>query len=203
MKLDQPLSGSKLGRYIAPDITPQGLSGRGWSPGDLQVFLKTGLVAQGSAFDEMHTVVKLSTSKMSDQDVAAMTTFLMGDKPLPAQARRAVPVDTSKIEPGRRIYLNVCAGCHGAEGQGKPHVTVAMRDNSTVRQEDPHNLVASVLDGLPEQAFPGLDRMRDMPGFANILNDIEMADLSNYLRATWGGQVANIAPGSIANMRKH
>lgn len=203
LKLDRPLSGSKLGRYIAPDITPQGLSGRGWTAADMQVFLKTGLAAQGSAFDEMHTVVKLSTSKMTDPDIAAMTTFLMGDKPMPAQARKAVPVDTSKIEPGRRIYLNVCAGCHGAEGQGKPHVTVAMRDNSTVRQQAPHNLVASVLDGLPEQEFPGLDRMQNMPGFATTLNDTEMADLSNYLRATWGGQAANIAPGAIADMRKH
>ena len=76
-----------------------------------------------------------------------------------------------------------------------------MRDNSTVRQEDPHNLVASVLDGLPEQEFPGLDRMQSMPGFANKLNDTEMADLSNYLRATWGRQPANIAPSAIADMQ--
>jgi mono/diheme cytochrome c family protein len=203
MKLDQPMTGYKLGRYLAPDITPQGLSARGWTPADLQAFLRTGLVAQGSTYDEMHVVVKLSTSKLTDADLAAMTTFLMGEKPLPAQARKAVAVDAAKVEPGRRIYLNVCAGCHGAEGQGKPHVTVAMRDNTTVRLEDPNNLLASVLDGLPEQEFPGLERMQNMPGFATALTDAEMADLSNYLRATWGGLPANVTPAAIAELRKH
>ncbi|SAK95441.1 gluconate 2-dehydrogenase (acceptor) [Caballeronia pedi] len=38
--------------------------------------------------------------------------------------------------------LDSCAGCHGFDGQGKPHVAVAMNGNSTLRQSDPRNLIA-------------------------------------------------------------
>lgn len=43
--------------------------------------------------------------------------------------------------------------------------------------------------------------MQPMPGFAVTLSDDELAQLSNYLRATWGGQPASVTPADVKAMR--
>lgn len=82
-----------------------------------------------------------------------------------------------------------------------PHVAVPMRGNSTVRQGNPHNLIVSMLDGIDEQSFPGLERMQAMPGSASKLSDDELAQLANYLRATWGAQPADVSADSARGLR--
>lgn len=199
MDLDKPLKGGTLGRFKAADITPDGLADRGWTPEHLSQFLGTGNAPQGSAFSEMHMVVALSTQYLKPEDLKAMTTYLMGDKPPAANAAPVRPVAGQ----GRALYLNLCAGCHGVSGEGKPHVAPSMVGNSTIRQADAINLIASILDGLPEQAFPGHANMQAMPGFSGKLNDEQMAELVNYARTSWGGLPGDIKPEQIAKLREH
>lgn len=199
----RPLQGAALGRVAAPDITPAGLAARGWTSADLQSFLSTGMAPQGSAYGEMFPVVHLSTQYLTKDDTAAIATYLLGDtppapKPLPAPMPAA---DSAKLDGGRQVYLAVCAGCHGRAGEGKPHVAVSMSGNSTVRNADPHNLIVSMLDGIEAQRFPGTESMQKMPGFAATLNDNELSQLSNYLRATWGGQAADVTEDQVRKLR--
>jgi mono/diheme cytochrome c family protein len=70
-----------------------------------------------------------------------------------------------------------------------------------VRQGDAHNLIVTMLDGIAAQDFPVLERMQDMPGFAGQLSDTELAQLGSYLRATWGGQPADVTPESVKALR--
>jgi mono/diheme cytochrome c family protein len=202
MKRDEPWRGMQIGRWLAPDITRQGLVSRGWTEPDLAAFMKTGIAPPGSAYAEMHLVISLSTQHLSDADMRAMLRFIAGDEGLPTP--RAVAIDNGvaqRLNAAHQTYLNVCAGCHGREGEGRAHVAVAMAGNSTLRLTDPRNLVVSVLDGLPAQEFPGMERMQDMPGFATTLSDAEIADLSNYLRARFGGQSADLQAATIARLR--
>ncbi|HLU04189.1 MAG TPA: c-type cytochrome [Advenella sp.] len=199
MDLAQSLKGGTLGRFKAADITPAGLAERGWTPDDLGRFLATGTAPQGTAFSEMHMVVALSTQYLTKDDMKAMTTYLMGDKPPAPTAVQLAPGGGQ----GRAHYLNLCAGCHGIAGEGKPNVAPAMAGNATIRQTDAANLIASVLDGLPEQAFPGNGNMQSMPGFARKLNDQQMAELINYTRTTWGGLPADIKAAQIDALRNH
>lgn len=189
----KPLGGGTLGRVTAPGITPALLAQRGWTAADLRAFFATGVAPQGSAFGEMHPVVQLSTQYLSDDDLHAMTTYLLGDRapepqPQPSPAQSA---DAAQFAAGRGTYLAVCAGCHGAEGEGKPHVAVALRGNSTVRQHDARNLIVSVLDGVEAQRFPGLESMQEMPGFAATLSNEEIAQLANMMRSRWGNAAGN------------
>lgn len=200
---ERPLAGAALGRIAAPDITPQGLAARGWSPAALVEFLRTGIAAPGSAYGEMFPVIHFSTQYLSQADLAAMAIYLLGEPPLPAQPLPAVAADRAALEPGRQSYLNLCAGCHGRDGEGKPHVAVAMAGNSTLRDADARNLIVSVLDGLPAQDFPGIERMQEMPAFARDLDDAALAQLVNYLRATWGGQPANVDAAAVKALRVH
>lgn len=197
MELSKPMQGGDLGRFIAPDITPQALAQRGWTPEDLSRFLSTGLAPQGSAFSEMHMVVDLSTRHLTPEDHQALVTYLMGDKPpQPVAAKIGQGSDA-----GRLTYLDQCSACHERDGAGKPHVAVAMRDNATLRQPDGKNLIVSVLDGLPAQQFPGNESMQSMPGFADRLDDAKIAELVNYLRVTWGGLPANITAEQVKALR--
>ncbi|MFM0504033.1 c-type cytochrome [Paraburkholderia caffeinilytica] len=197
----KPLTGAALGRIAAPDITPHGLAARGWTAADLQTFFATGIAPQGSAFGEMYPVVHLSTQYLTHDDLRAMSTYLLGD-PAPApQPLQSISADAAQLEAGRNVYLAVCAGCHGPGGEGKPHVAVPMHANSTVRQSDAHNLIVAMLDGIGAQDFPGLERMQDMPGFATQLSDTELAQLANYLRATYGGQSADVTADAVKALR--
>ena len=177
-----PLAGNnELGRFAAPVITPAGLAARGWDAAQLRSYLATGLNPRAVASDEMLTVVQLSTSRLKPDDLDAMTSYLLGDAPpapqLLAKTTAALP------EGGRRHYLDLCAGCHGREREGVPHVAPGLRDNSSVRDRDPHNLIVVILDGLPEHDLVGLERMQAMPGFADDLSDAEVVTLANWLRA--------------------
>nr|WP_096031662.1 cytochrome c [Caballeronia hypogeia] len=196
------LQGGALGRIGAPDITPAALAARGWTSADLQTFFATGMAKQGSAFGEMHPVVFLSTQHLDAGDVRALATYLLGDAPpAPAPLAAIRADDTAQLAAGRGLYLDSCAGCHGFDGQGKPHVAVSMNGNSTLRQPDPRNLVVSMLDGIAAQPFTGMERMQAMPGFADAYGDEQLAQLANYLRVTWGGQRADVTADAVKSLR--
>jgi len=201
LDLDKPLAGGVLGRIGAPDITPAGLAARGWTAKDLETFFATGVAPQGSAYGEMYPVIHLSSQHLSKTDLTAMATYLMGDKaPAPAPLKE-VKADAAELTAGRQLYTAVCAGCHGREGEGKPNVTVAMKGNATVRNADPRNLIVASLDGIKEQRFPNNGAMQEMPGFAGKLSDKEMAQLANFLRASWGGQSADVTADAVKALR--
>ncbi|WP_321797108.1 cytochrome c [Caballeronia sp. J97] len=194
--------GGELGRIGAPDITPAALAARGWTGADLQAFFATGTAKQGSAFGEMHPVVYLSTQHLSAEDSHALATYLVGDAPRePAPLAVVKLADAGQLTAGRGLYLDSCAGCHGFDGQGKPHVAVGMNGNSTLRQSDPRNLLVSMLDGIEAQRFPGVENMQHMPGFAQTYSDEQIAQLANYLRATWGGQPGDVTAEKVKSLR--
>jgi len=198
---DRPLAGnSELGRFAAPDITPQGLAARGWQGASLREYLATGASGPAVASDEMLKVVSLSTSRLNAADLDAMTIYLLGDAP-PAPGTLA---DASGGPDGaaQRHYFNLCAGCHGRDGGGVPNVAVSLRANSSVRDSSPHNLIVAILDGLPEHDFPGLARMQEMPGFGADLGDAEIAALATWLRQQFGGQPAPVEAAAVRELRR-
>lgn len=196
----RPLTGNDaLGRFAAPDIAPQGLAQRGWDRDALQAYLARGIAAPAVASDEMLKVVNLSTSRLEPDDIGAIATYLLGDRP-PAPA--ALPATAGGDgAPAQARYFALCAGCHGRDGQGVPHVAPALRGNSGVRDPNPHNLIVAMLDGLPEHDLPGLERMQEMPGFADSLSDRDVAELAQWLRTRYGGQSAAVDPARVRALR--
>ena len=205
LKLGSTLQGGTLGALNAPDITPEALAQRGWTPELMQQFLAQGLSAQGSAYGEMFDAFHYSARHLNKEDHQAMATYLLGDKPPAAAALPQAAADEGQpqagLTTGRSIYLAMCAGCHAATGEGKPGVTVALKGNSTLRNADSHNLVQVVLHGLEARSFPGGDRQA-MPGFAGELNDEQIAMLANHLRTQWGGQKADVQAADVSSGRK-
>ncbi|CAI8736583.1 c-type cytochrome [Pseudomonas sp. IT-P395] len=203
MQLDKRLTGGILNGYLAPSLLATDLAARGWNEQDLSTFLKHGMSAQGTMFNEMFPVFHNSTQGLNDTDLAAMATFLLGDKPPAAKALVEVPVEklSASAQRGQQEYLNVCAGCHAVGGEGKPHIAVAMRGNTTLRLEDPRNLLRVIEDGIGEQKFSGFEHMQPMPGFAGKLKPEQLTDLLNYLRQGWGGQSAELAVSDVQKLQ--
>ncbi|WP_409275673.1 c-type cytochrome [Pseudomonas sp. KCJK9111] len=203
LQQDLRLSGGLLNGYLAPSLLATDLAERGWSQPDLTAFLKHGISAQGSMFNEMFPVVHLSTQHLEDADLAAMATYLLGDNPPAAKVIAPVPLAqmSDSAQRGRQQYLNVCAGCHGVEGQGKPHIAVAMQGNTVLRQADSRNLVKVILDGIREQQFTGFERMQPMPGFADKLDERQVTDMVNYLRQAWGGLPGDLSEQQLAELK--
>jgi len=200
---DQRMEGGELLGYLAPSLKAEALAERGWNKADLATFLKHGVSAQGSVFNEMYPVLHHSTQYLPLGDHKAMATFLLGDDAPAAKAIETQPLAklSESAQRGHQDYLNVCAGCHGAEGEGVPHVAVAMDGNTTLRLADARNLLRVIDDGIKEQQFTGFERMQPMPGFVDDLSDEQMTDLLNYLRQTWGGLPEDMSLEKVAELR--
>ncbi|WP_363798081.1 cytochrome c [Lysobacter firmicutimachus] len=199
---DRPLQGNAdLGRFAAPDLTPHGLAARGWDRAALREYLATGRAAQAVASDEMLKVVDLSTRHLRNEDVDAIATYLTGDRAAPALAL-AAPAEPPAPSPAYDRYLALCAGCHGRDGEGVPHVAPALRGNSGLRDPRAHNLIVAILDGLPEHVLPGMERMQEMPGFGEELDDAQVAELAQWLRNRYGGRNDAVAAQQVRDLRE-
>ncbi|SFB86055.1 Cytochrome c, mono-and diheme variants [Bosea sp. CRIB-10] len=206
MKESAYLQGSELEGVIAPDITKAGLTRMGFDPLVFTGFMKSGISAQGAMTNQMFEVVHFSTQYFTAEDLAAMSAYLFDLDKLPESATPPAPPKPVAVSPevatsARASYLAVCASCHGGEGQGIPHVVVPLATNASLRLADARNLNKVILSGIPAQRFPGLERMQPMPGFAGQLSDQQVADLSNWLRASWGGQQPSVTAEEIKRLR--
>jgi len=198
--LSETLEGGSLGAINAPDITPEGLAARGWAPHNLRQFFALGITPHSTAYGEMFDAFHNSTQYLTESDNEALVAYLTGDAPLTPTALPTVEA-ASMTGPGRSVYVAMCSGCHGAQGQGKPNVTVALNGNTTVRNADPHNLLHVILAGLEAHSFPNGQGRQEMPGFANELSNQQVADLANYLRSAWGGQKPDVQAAAVATSR--
>lgn len=202
LKLSEAYEGGQLGNITAPSLTPESLAARGWTTDDIRTFLKTGMSPQGTMTLEMYPVLVHSSQYMKDQDIAAIQMFLtdgnLPEVPQPAKGQ----IDDAVWQSGRDVYVAVCAGCHGLNGEGKPHIAPPMSTNTTAKLTNPNNLIHVVLNGIPEQKLTNGEVMQGMPGFRGALTDQQLADLVNYMRTEWGGQPATVTAKEIAAVRE-
>ncbi len=89
---------------------------------------------------------------------------------------------------GAEIYENQCATCHGPSGEGGGAFPSLV--GSEVVLGDAHALLALPLQGAGA-----------MPGFATTLTDAEIADVSTYVRTSWGNDAGEIDAATVAEVR--
>ncbi len=207
------LAGAPIQGVFAPNITSDNDTGIGrWSKQDIVTFLKAGeLQHQALAGDEMGKVVTYSTRHLTDADLMAMADYL---KTVPAvkSGATAIPLDVARLpksqdpditynllkqidvlkvaqanakpNTGEAIYLNQCASCHGANGQGQVEAKYpALTGLAILRETEPKRLIQIIAHG----SKGSLDTLPNMPAFANVLNDEQIAQVANYVRTNIGG----------------
>ena len=202
MERDRYLKGAVIEAVEAPDITRDALAMVGFEPEGLARFMRLGLSPAGAMTGPMFDVVHFSTQYLNEADLSALATYLLGEPPPPIKPIVPAVVGAKISESGRQSYFALCAGCHGLEGQGLPHVSVPLRTNSSLRLPSPRGFLAPVMHGIIAHDFPGLERMQAMPGFAGTLSDQEVADLATWMRATWGGQATEVTAAEVGQLRR-
>jgi mono/diheme cytochrome c family protein len=105
------------------------------------------------------------------------------------------------LQRGWHSYAALCASCHGAQGEGRPHVAPALQGNASLRLTSPNNLLVAMLDGVEAQHISTLENMQAMPGMPNFVSDQEVADLANVLRTQWGGVPSQVSAATVKKLR--
>ncbi len=84
---------------------------------------------------------------------------------------------------GESIYEGWCIACHRDSGQGKPPYVPALRNNPVLGESEANNVVMSILAGSPKVLTQAYSPYVRMPGYAETLDNSEIAAVASYLRA--------------------
>lgn len=198
-------AGAQLGSWYAPNITSDATSGiGGWSKAELVQYLKTGrVVGKAQAAGGMAEAVTHSLSKLNDDDIAAIVTYVRTVPPVAAedakrpafgwtgtpQSEAAIRGVTNDASSGASLYSGLCASCHGARGEGSPDGEYpSLTHNTTVGSPRLDNFISVVLFGV-DRTVAGHHVL--MPRFSEgsyvqPLTDAQVAAVTSYVRETFG-----------------
>lgn len=192
--------GGSLENWVAPDLTANRRTGLGgWSRAELVQYLKTGRNDRANASGPMAEVISYSTSLMSDADLGAIATFLESQPASPASA--PAQADPAAMRRGAAVYSDACASCHLEEGRGQPGYFPPLGNDAVLQQANPSGVLHMILAGT--RTAPTLARPTplSMPSFAWKLTDQEIADVTTYIRNSWGNRASPVAAGDVAHLR--
>ena len=194
------LQGGDLDSWVAPDLTANPRTGLGgWTVDDITEFLRTGRNAHAGAGGSMGEVVSYSTSLMSDPDLHAVAVYLKSQAASPA--RGADSPDAGSMRRGAAIYSDACASCHLENGVGQPRFFPPLGHDAMLQQADPTGLAHLILAGSRVGPTATRPSPLTMPSFAWKLTDDEIADVSTYIRNSWGNRAAPVPASKVRDLR--
>ncbi|MGA2290917.1 c-type cytochrome [Bradyrhizobium sp.] len=198
----QALEGATLQGWFAPDITNDSRKGIGaWSKDDLVQYLKTGANNLTLASGPMAEAVTHSTSAMTEQDIAAIATYLKDGDAGGSVRPAPVAAGDNAMRAGQAIYKDNCAACHRDDGSGEAHLFPRLAGSAQVQSDDPTTLMRVVLQGTRAVSTPSRPTAPAMPAFDWRLNDAEVAAVLTYIRNSWGNAAAPVLSGAVASAR--
>jgi mono/diheme cytochrome c family protein len=187
--------------WFAPRLDGAERSGlKSWSVADIVEYLQSGRNGKSHAGGLMAEVVVNSTSKMSDADVRAIAVYL---KDLPAGKAESVvaPPPPAEMAAGKAIYAHACVACHEADGSGAPRIYPPLPGNANLQSVDPSSTLRIMLDGAQTVTTPRAPNLGSMPAYAKQLSDQEIADVTNYIRNSWGNAAPLVTPAQVKKAR--
>lgn len=172
--------------WYAPPLNARSPAVRPWTADRLHVYLRTGLSpAHAAAAGPMGDVTR-ALSQARDEDVRAIAVYfasLMAKAPA-ARQDMTEPMDRQAVArqahpEAATLFAGACAVCHETGApmmqQGRPPLawgTPLHADNS-------HDTVRIIMEGLASPAGP---TGPTMPGYADMLDDRQIRELTAYLR---------------------
>jgi mono/diheme cytochrome c family protein len=199
---DRLYGGGLVQGWFAPRLDGAERSGlKSWSADDIVEYLESGRNGRSHAGKLMAEVVVNSTSKMSDADVHAIATYL---KQLPAGAPEPVvsPPAPEVMSAGAAVYAHACVACHEADGTGSPRIYPPLPGNANLQSANPSSILRILLDGAQTVTTPRAPNTGSMPAYAKQLSDQRIADVTNYIRNSWGNAAPLVTPDEVAKARR-
>ncbi|RQR63776.1 cytochrome c [Burkholderia sp. Bp9125] len=203
--------GAAIDGWVPTSLRGEPRTGFGaWTEAEIVQFLKTGRTARTAAFGGMTDVVGHSMQHLTDDDLTAIARYL---KTLPprvqgetsyaydaAAAKALQGGDASK--PGAAVYRDNCMACHRSDGRGYTRVFPALGGNPVVQGDDPTSVIHVVLAGSALKGTHTAPSTFTMPPFGWRLSDQEVADVSNFVRTSWGNTGSPVTAAQVAKVRK-
>ncbi|ALV59557.1 alcohol dehydrogenase [Burkholderia cenocepacia] len=209
--LDFLAGGAAIDGWVPTSLRGEPRTGLGtWNETEIVQFLKTGRTLRTAAFGGMTDVVGHSMQHMTDDDLNAIARYLkalpprvQGEQPHVYDAAAAKALQTGDAsKPGAAVYRDNCMACHRSDGHGYTRVFPALAGNPVVQGDDPTSLIHVVLEGSALQGTRTAPSTFTMPPFGWRLSDQEVADVSNFVRTSWGNTGAPVTAAQVAKVRK-
>jgi mono/diheme cytochrome c family protein len=202
-KANSALAGATLQGWFAPNLSQDEHIGIGrWTKEDLVQYLKTGANSWSLASGPMAEAVSHSTSQMSDDDLAAVATYLKdGEENSQPAASPKASVDQATMSAGGAIYKDNCSACHRDSGMGDPVLFPRLAGSPLVQSLDPATLIRVVLQGSRAVSTPGAPTAPAMPAFDWRLNDAQVAAVITYIRNSWGNAAPAVQGSGVKTAR--
>jgi mono/diheme cytochrome c family protein len=195
------LGGGLVGDQFAPRLDQAPRSGlKSWSADDIAEYLQSGRNGRSHANGLMAEVVLNSTSLMSDADVQAIATYL---KALPPGEREpnVLPPPEAQMADGQKVYRGACVACHEVDGSGAPKIYPPLPGNANLQSAIAASTLRIILDGAHTLTTPRAPNPGSMPAYADKLSDQEIADVTTYIRNSWGNSASAVTAAQVAKAR--
>jgi mono/diheme cytochrome c family protein len=148
----------------------------------------------------MANVITYSTSLLDDADRRAIAVYLKSQPASPSVASSSP--DAGAMRRGAEIYSDACASCHLEDGLGQSRVFPPLGNDSMLQQPDPTGLQRLILAGTRIGISSWRPSPLSMPSFAWKLTDQEIADVSTFIRNSWGNRAAAVSASDVRDLRK-
>jgi mono/diheme cytochrome c family protein len=199
------LTGGVVDNWYAADLTGNPHVGLGkWGSDDLVRFLATGRNPYATAAGNMQEKVTLSTSHMTNEDRAAIATYLKSLPSDPPHTPR--PPEPAQMVAGQAIFVARCQSCHQAPGQPDQAGPGPLPDypklagDTLILGRDPTTVVRTILQGAESPVTPNEKTTYSMPAFP-VLGDEEIAAVATYIRNSWGNHGEPVTPHAVKTLR--
>ena len=206
-KADGALTGGTLTALVAPgrnrtwsavNLTPAKEGLAAWSVTDLAHYLRSGFSPRAGTFGPMNEVIGNSLRFLRPDDAQAIAVYL---KSLPAAATETDPVAAELSKAGAPVYRARCEKCHGAAGRGGLFGGPPLAGSATVQARDPASLINIILYGQSTPPDAALGSWETMQGYADVLDDAEIAAVCNFIRGSWGNRGAAVTAARVRAQR--
>jgi mono/diheme cytochrome c family protein len=201
-KRGRAFSGGLVQGWFAPRLDGAERSGlKSWSVDDIVEYLQNGRNGKSHADGLMAEIVVSSTSKMSDADVRAIAVYLKDLPPGAPEPAVALPPQ-AEMAAGKAVYAHACVACHEADGSGAPRIYPPLPGNANLQSVDPSSTLRIILDGAQTVTTPRAPNPGSMPAYAKQLSDQEIADVTDYIRNSWGNVAPPVTPAQVKKARR-
>jgi mono/diheme cytochrome c family protein len=196
------LAGGIVQGWFAPRLDSADRSGlKSWSVDDIVEYLQSGRNGKSHADGLMAEVVVNSTSKMSDADIRAIAVYLK-DLPAGPPEPQVTPPPPPEMKAGAEIYAHACIECHEADGSGAPRIYPPLPGNANLQSADASSALRIILDGAQTVTTPRAPNKASMPAYAKELSDQQIADVTNYIRNSWGNAAPLVTAAQVRKARR-
>ena len=198
----QAFAGGRVGDWFAPRLDGAARSGlKSWSVDDIVEYLQSGRNARSHADGLMAEVVVNSTSKISDGDARAIAVYLKSLPAGPPEPQVILPPE-DRMKSGEAMYEHACVACHEKDGSGAPRIYPPLPGNALLQSADPTSTLRIILDGAQTVTTPRAPNKGSMPAYAKQWTDQQIADVTNYIRNSWGNAAPLVTADQVAQARK-